>query len=501
MLLSEAFRAAGSDAPAPPVPVTGVACDTRKVVPGNIFVAISGHKLDGHAFVPDAISRGAVAAVVERPVDVRIPLLVVPDARLALARLADALHGRPSERVRVAGITGTKGKTTTTFLYRSIVQAAGKECGLLGTIAYEAFGRSRPSDNTTPDPCEVQAFLASLDAPGAGHAVMEVSSHALVQRRVAGVRFAAAAFTNLSGEHLDYHKTMDAYRDAKGLLFEALAPDAVAVLNAAQPASAHYASRTAARVLRYGFIGNSERLDVAADEVRLAPSGTRFRLHLPGEPPHGISLALVGRHNVENALAAAALAHALGFPAAAIVRGLESVALVPGRLEPVDEGQPFRVLVDYAHTDDALEKVLTSLRAVSDGRIVCVFGCGGDRDRTKRPRMARVAERLADEVVITSDNPRSEEPAAIIDEIVRGLERPDRAVVEPERHDAIRRAIDLARAGDIVLVAGKGHETYQILRDRTIHFDDREVAREHLRRAAEGGAPWSRSSSIPSSAR
>jgi UDP-N-acetylmuramoyl-L-alanyl-D-glutamate--2,6-diaminopimelate ligase len=306
---------------------------------------------------------------------------------------------------------------------------------------------------------------------------MEVSSHALVQRRVAGVRFAAAAFTNLSGEHLDYHKTMEAYREAKGLLFESLAPGATAALNAGQESSQVYAARTPASVLMYGIDGDAP---VRATGVALDPHGTRFTLHLPGAAPRPVAIALVGRHNVENALAAASLAHALGFDAATIARGLESLALVPGRLEPVDAGQPFRVLVDYAHTDDALEKVLTSLRAVSSGRIVCLFGCGGDRDRTKRPRMGRVAERLADRVVVTSDNPRSEEPGAIIAEILRGIERPERVVVEPERRAAIARAIGLAGKGDIVLIAGKGHETYQILKEKTVHFDDREVAREAL---------------------
>jgi UDP-N-acetylmuramoyl-L-alanyl-D-glutamate--2,6-diaminopimelate ligase len=486
MLLPELLRALGSDAAAPRVAVTGIACDTRKVAPGHVFVAIPGHKLDGHDFAAEAVKRGAIAVVGERPVDVAVPTFVVEDGRVALARLADAFFGRPSERVRVVGVTGTKGKTTTTYLFRSIVRASGRECGLLGTIAYEAFGRSRPSDNTTPDPCEVQAFLASLDRPDGGYAVMEVSSHALVQRRVAAVRFAAAAFTNLSGEHLDYHKTMEAYRTAKGFLFEGLAAGATAVLNAAQPASGHYAERTQASVLRYAVGAEEAGVGVRAEAVVLGPHGTRFTLHLPGEAPRPVEIALVGRHNVENALAAAGLAHALGFDGATIARGLESLALVPGRLEPVDEGQPFRVLVDYAHTDDALEKVLTSLRAVSSGRIVCLFGCGGDRDRTKRPRMGRVAERLADEVVVTSDNPRSEEPAAIIEEILGGLERRDRAHVEPERAAAIARAIALARPGDIVLVAGKGHETYQILRERTVHFDDREVAREVLRRLGSG---------------
>jgi UDP-N-acetylmuramoyl-L-alanyl-D-glutamate--2,6-diaminopimelate ligase len=491
MLLSDLFRALGSDAPAPAIPVAGVACDTRKISPGKVFVAIRGHARDGHDFVAEAVLRGAVAVVAERPVDVLAPLLVVDDARAAFARLAAAVHGRPSERVRTAGVTGTKGKTTTTWLLRSIVRASGRECGVMGTIANEAFGAARPSGNTTPDPEEVQAFIASLDRADGGFCAMEVSSHALVQRRTDGVRFAAAAFTNLSGEHLDYHGTMDAYRDAKGLLFEGLAPEATAVLHAGQAASARFAARTRARVLTFGVVDEEvagaaidfrERpIDIVATDVRLDAHGTRFHLRIPGdERTIPVHTALVGRHNVENALAASGLALALGIDLRSIVRGIEGLVLVPGRLEPVEAGQPFRVLVDYAHTDDALEKVLSAVRSVSRGRVICLFGCGGDRDRWKRPRMGRTAERLADEVVLTSDNPRSEDPLAIIDEVLAGLERPGRAHVVPERRLAIGRAIDLARPGDIVLLAGKGHETTQVAGGKTIAFDDREVAREAL---------------------
>lgn len=489
MLLPDLLAALGQDAPAPPIEATGVACDTRRVQPGNVFVAIHGYKHDGHAFAEEAQRRGAIAVIAERPVDVALPVVIVPDSRLALARLADAFFGRPSERVRAVGVTGTKGKTTTTYLFRSIVQAAGRECGLLGTIVREAFGRSRPSDNTTPDPVEVQAFLASLDRPDGGFAVMEASSHALAQRRVEGVRFAAAIFTNLSGEHLDYHKTMEAYLEAKARLFDGLSSGAAAVLNAREAASVRLTARTRARPIWYAAEGEGiAHADVLGTEIRLAPSGTSFTLHLPGEAPRPIALALLGRHNVENALGAAAAAHALGFPADAIARGLEAVRLVPGRLEPVDRGQPFRVLVDYAHTDGALEKVLAALRTVAPGaRLFCVFGCGGDRDRTKRPRMGRVAERMADRVFVTSDNPRSEDPRAIIEEIVRGLERPREVVIEPDRRRAIALAIEEARAGDVVLIAGKGHETYQIVGERELRFDDREVAREALdRRAAKG---------------
>jgi len=490
MLLRDLLAAIGAPPPSFSPDVTGIACDTRKLKPGNLFVAIRGHKADGHDFLPQAVGLGAVAVVAERPLQAPVPVSVVEDARRALALLADAFFGRPSDRVKVAGVTGTKGKTTTTYLFRSIVREAGRECGLLGTIAYEAFGRSKPSDNTTPDPLEIQEFLASLDRPDCLYAAIEVSSHALSQRRVDGVRFAAAAFTNLSGEHLDYHKTMEDYLEAKARLFDSLGAGSVAVLNAGQRANGRLAARTRARVLRYAAAPISEadeaflpapEAEIWADEIRLAPAGTRFRLHLPGCEPQEVALRLLGRHNVENALAAAGLASALGFEPAAIVRGLESLALVPGRLEPVEAGQPFRVLVDYAHTDDALEKVLTSLRTVAPrSRLICVFGCGGERDRTKRPRMGRVVERLADLAVVTSDNPRTEDPAAIIDEILAGLEHRERAIVEPDRRKAIARALGEAHPEDVVLIAGKGHETYQILGERRVHFDDREVARELL---------------------
>ncbi|GIW71108.1 MAG: UDP-N-acetylmuramoyl-L-alanyl-D-glutamate--2,6-diaminopimelate ligase [Planctomycetota bacterium] len=407
--------------------IRGLACDSRRVGPGHLFVALRGHAADGHDFIPQARARGAVAIVAERALAPAVagglPVVVAADGRRALAALADAFYGEPSRRVRVIGVTGTKGKSTTTWLVRSIVRAAGKECGLLGSIAYEAFGQSRPSDTTTPDPIAIQAFLAALDRPEGGWAAMEVSSHALVQERVHRVRFAAAVFTNLAPEHLDYHGSMEAYLEAKARLFDALAPEAVAAIHAAGAWCARL-ERTRARLVRFGVrTARASTPEVWADRIELSAAGSRFRLGLPGARPRTIRLRLLGRHNVENALAAAAALHGLGLAPEAIAHGLEALAAVPGRLEPVECGQPFRVLVDYAHTEEALARTLQALRALlpAGARLHCVFGCGGDRDRSKRPRMAAAAERHADRVVLTSDNPRTEDPLAIIGEVRRWL--------------------------------------------------------------------------------
>jgi UDP-N-acetylmuramoyl-L-alanyl-D-glutamate--2,6-diaminopimelate ligase len=492
VLLDDLLRRAGLPLTLGETHISGIAFDSRRVLPGSLFVAVPGHAVDGHDFAGAACAAGAAAVVAERPLPAPPPVVMVRDARAALAALADAWHDRPSERVRVVGVTGTKGKTTTTYLLRSILAATGHECGLLGTIAYEAFGRSRPSHNTTPDPLEVQAFLAALDVPGAGYAAMEVSSHALVQRRTEGVRFAVGVFTNLSGDHLDYHGTMERYLEAKARLFDGLAPGATAVIHAGGDWEPRL-RQTRARVLSFGVGGRGRRRpDVRATRIRLRPDGTRFELHLPDAAKRAVRLQLVGRHNVENALAAAAAAHALGVPPAAIACGLEALTCVPGRLEPVVAGQPFTVLVDYAHTDDALARVLEAVRAVrpKGARVHCLFGCGGDRDRTKRPRMAAAAERLADRVVVTSDNPRTEAPLAIIADILEGFGDREAVEVEPDREAAIARVVGGAAPGDIVLIAGKGHETYQIVGQKKLAFDDREVARSLLARRPP--TPWSR---------
>ncbi|MGB2821943.1 MAG: UDP-N-acetylmuramoyl-L-alanyl-D-glutamate--2,6-diaminopimelate ligase, partial [Phycisphaerae bacterium] len=380
----------------------------------------------------------------------------------------------PVRKLTCVGITGTNGKTTVAHLIRAVLAAAGHSPALLGTISYETPRGSLPAGTTTPDPITLADLTAEMAAGGCSHLVMEASSHALDQRRVAGVEFRVGVFTNLSGDHLDYHDTMARYKAAKRRLFEELSGDAVAVINRDDPAGEDMASATKAAVRWYGL---SPAADLWARIDRIDSTGTDFtfvgragevRAHTP----------LIGRHNVFNCLAAASACEALGVELTAVADVLANVRYIPGRLQRVEADAPFQVFVDYAHTDDALRNVLSSLRPVTRGRLVLVFGCGGDRDRTKRPRMARVAEELADDVVITSDNPRSERPEAIIEEICAGLSAGGRSsvTIEPDRRKAIGLAVELAGGGDVVLIAGKGHETYQVLGDRRVHFDDVEEA-------------------------
>jgi len=459
--------------------VSRVVCDSRQVGPGDLFVAVRGVAADGHDFLEQAVRQGAVAVVVERPeaAPEGVEVVCVPDAREAVACLAHLMAGSPTDTLTVCGVTGTNGKTTTTYLARSILQAAGRRVGLLGTISYQVGGRDIPAPTTTPGPVELAGYLADLVRDGCDTAVMEVSSHALDQRRTAGVRFRVAAFTNLTPEHQDYHKDMPSYRRAKGLLFAGLGPDAVAVLNRDDEASQSFADATAAR--RIIWYSKRRDAEVAADRIGLSMTGTRFRLRM-GDERIDVALRLLGDHNVYNAMTAAGIALALGIPGEHVRAGLEAVGVVPGRLETVDCGQPFAVLVDYAHQDDALERSLETVASLPHERIIVVFGCGGDRDRTKRPRMAEVAERLADVVIVTSDNPRTEDPEAIIKEIFTGFELPGAVIRQPDREAAIGLAIETARPGDAVVIAGKGHETYQIVGAQRRDFDDRRKAREAL---------------------
>ena len=481
--LPQARRLAAGD-PA----VAGVICDSRQASPGDLFVAIAGSTVDGHSFLADAVARGAVAVIVERPeaAPAGVPAACVGDGRIAVARLAHLMVGNPTGKLTVCGITGTNGKTTSTYLVQSILNAAGHRTGLLGTISYQVGGRDIPAATTTPGPVDLANYFAEMVRQGYDAAVMEVSSHALDQRRTAGIDFRVAAFTNLTPEHLDYHHDLPTYRAAKSLLFAALAPGAAAVLNRDDAASQAFAEATPARrIIWYSSTGPAE---VCATDVALSTRGSRFTLHL-GDVAVPASLSLIGGHNVTNALTAAGIALALGVEPRTIVAGLEAVKVVPGRLEPVECGQPFAVLVDFAHTDDALENCLRAARPLAAGRVIAVFGCGGDRDRTKRPRMARVAERLADLVIVTNDNPRTESDQAIANEIFTGFERPKAVVRELNRAAAIRRAMDLARAGDVIVLAGKGHEPYQIIGTTRHDFDDRRQAREALAALGYGGCP------------
>jgi len=440
------------------VEIEDLAYDTRTVRAGALFFCVPGERFDGHDLAERARDAGAAALVVERPVASRVPQLVVADSRRAMATAAAEFFGHPTRELQVAGVTGTNGKTTTAYLLHSILDAAGRKPGLLGTIESRIGGERRPAIRTTPEAIDLQrTFRAMLDS-GDLSCAMEATSHGSQLRRLDGVRFASLVFTNLTQDHLDLHGTMDAYFEAKRRLFvEGDRPPAA--INVGD----EWGRRLAADrpdALTYGF----------AEDAALRPDALE-----------GIELKLRGRFNVENALAAMAGARLLGVDDDAVARGIEAVGGVPGRFESVDEGQPFTVIVDYAHTPDSLENVLATARELSSGRVICVFGCGGDRDREKRPVMGRIAGELADLPIVTSDNPRSEDPRAIIEEIAAGAE--GELEVVPDRRQAIARAIESAEPGDVVVIAGKGHEQGQQFRDRTVPFDDREVAREALRKA------------------
>ena len=439
-----------------PVEIGDLAYDARAVGPGVLFFCVPGSRADGHDFAPEAVANGAVALVVERPLEHDVPQLVVPDARRAMAVVADEFFGHPSEELQVAGVTGTNGKTTTTFLLYSILAAAGARPGLIGTIESRVGGERRPAARTTPEAIDVQrAFREMLDA-GDRSCAMEATSHGSELGRLDRVRFAALVFTNLSQDHLDFHGTMERYFEAKRRLF--LEGDPPAAINVGNDWGRRLA-QDRPDALTFGF----------ADDAQIGPDALE-----------GVDLKLRGRFNVENALGAKAASTLLGIDDDAIARGLEAIRGVPGRFESVGEGQPFEVIVDYAHKPEALESVLRTARELTTGRLICVFGCGGDRDRGKRPIMGRIASQLADVAIVTSDNPRTEDPQAIIDEILEGVTA--EVEVESDRSTAIEQAISLAGEGDVVLIAGKGHEQGQEFADRTIPFDDREVARDALRR-------------------
>jgi UDP-N-acetylmuramoyl-L-alanyl-D-glutamate--2,6-diaminopimelate ligase len=464
------------------VPATGVSCDTRRLSGGEVFVAVPGVATDGHGFVWEAVSRGAGAVVAERvvPTPRAVPYVVVEDARRAFAELAGRFYQHPSLRLNLVGVTGTNGKTTTTYILRSIFQAAGEKVGLIGTVEYGIGPERMPSSATTPAADFLNHLLSEMVGRGCRTAVMEVSSHALDQHRVHGLRFAAGVFTNLTRDHLDYHKTLADYRAAKQRLFEMLPEKGVAAANLDDPSAEFMLKATKARPVGFGL---RRRAPVSVRAAQCGIEGTRFELRLGNETVRART-KLLGRHNLYNIAAAAAAAWGMGYDPDPIRAGIEAMEQVPGRLERVDESGGPLVVVDYAHTDDALEKVLLTLQPLTRGRLILVFGCGGDRDTGKRPRMGRVAERLADVTLLTSDNPRSEDPLTIIRQIQGGMSDTSRYHVEPDREAAIRKAVALAGEGDVVLIAGKGHETVQHFKDGSRHFDDRETARRYLRRAA-----------------
>jgi UDP-N-acetylmuramoyl-L-alanyl-D-glutamate--2,6-diaminopimelate ligase len=477
--------------------VTGVTHDSRAVAGGTVFVAIRGLRHDGSAFAADAIKRGALAVVSEvaSPAGTTVPWLRTTDARLALAELAALFYDHPSEQLAVVGVTGTNGKTTTTYLLASVFDAAGMPCGRLGTVTVRTGPGTqgeRDASHTTPEASEVQRLLREMVASGCKSCAMEVSSHALVLQRVAFMRFRAAIFTNLTRDHLDFHGDMRQYFAAKRRLFEMLPAGAPAILNVDDPRGVELAG-LGARTVTFAI---DRSADVRATNIHSSLEGLAFEAVTP-RGTLSIRSPLVGRPNVYNMLGVVATAIALDLPTSAIEEGLARLERVPGRFQVVSGStDDVRVVVDYAHTDDALKNLLETARPLAQGRLVTVFGCGGDRDRTKRPLMGAVAARLSDFVVLTSDNPRSEDPDRIIEEIQRGLaptaepgapKRPTTPfIVNADRRRAIEYAIRMAKPGDLVIIAGKGHEKYQIIGDRTLPFDDVEVARAALgqRRAA-----------------
>jgi UDP-N-acetylmuramoyl-L-alanyl-D-glutamate--2,6-diaminopimelate ligase len=454
------------------VPIAGIAYRSAEVRPGWLFFCVPGASVDGHTFTATAGAAGAVAVMVERRVDVAVPQVIVPSLRQAMGPVAAAFYGHPSRRLTMIGVTGTNGKTTTTYLLERVFREAGLRPGIVGTTGIRVDGRAVGHDRTTPEAPDLHRLLAGMESEGVRGVAMEVSSHGLHQHRVGGIRFDCAVFTNLSQDHLDYHGTLEDYFKAKRMLFSP-GMAARAAVNHDVPEGRALIRRDLP-TLTYGV---GPGADVRGEDVEVGGEGLLFRVG-----SLEIRSPLRGAFNVHNCLATLSAARQVGIDDTATARGIASLPGVPGRVEPVDAGQPFQVLVDYAHTPDSLENVLRAARPLAGGhRVIAVFGCGGDRDRGKRPLMGEAATRLADRTVITSDNPRSEDPAAIIAEIEPGARRGGgRYVVEADRRAAIRMAVADARPGDVVVIAGKGHETGQEFSDRTVPFDDRVVAREEL---------------------
>ena len=454
--------------------VRDLAYDARAAGPGALFFCVPGQRADGHDFASQAVEAGAVALVVQRPLDLPVPQLVVADSRGAMAVAADEFFGHPTEELTVAGVTGTTGKTTTAFLLYAVLATAGRRPGLLGTIETRVNGERRPATRTTAEAIDLQHLFREMLDAGDLSCAMEATSHGSAQRRLDRVRFGALVFTNLSQDHLDFHETMEEYFEAKRRLFTGDEPPPAAV-NVGDEHGRRLAEELRGRgtpLLTFGF----------ADDAEIRPEHVDASMPVTTLTAGGIALRtrLRGSFNVENVLATVAAARLLELPDEAVAAGIESLPGVPGRFEAIDEGQPFAVIVDYAHKPGALENVLRTARELTTGRLVCLFGCGGDRDRGKRPLMGRIASELADAAIVTSDNPRSEHPLAIIEEIVAGMNGEQE--IEPDRRAAIERAIELAAPGDVVVIAGKGHERGQEIGGRVLPFDDREVTTEALRK-------------------
>lgn len=474
------------------VTVREVQYNSRNVERGDLFVAIRGTAVDGHAYIADAVARGAAVVVVED--DAAMPdaffmhsnvvKIVVPDTREALATIAGNFAGQPSRQLRLVGVTGTNGKTTTTYLIRAILDAAGETTGLIGTIDYRIGSTIVPATHTTPESLELNLLLGRMREAKCTAAVMEVSSHSLAMRRVHGLMFRAGVFTNLTQDHLDFHGTMDSYFAAKKMLFDMLPADSDAVVNADDPAGKQIASSTAAQVMTYGC---GRGADIRADSINVRLDGITLDVWRGGQRLQ-VRSPLSGRFNVWNILAAYATGTALGISHEKIVIGIGAQHAVPGRFEQIASPRGWMAIVDYAHTPDALERCLHAIRdllpASEASRVITVFGCGGNRDRGKRPIMGRIASTLSDVTIVTSDNPRREDPGAIIAEIMTGVVARRNVRTESDRRTAIRKALGEARSGDVVLVAGKGHEDYQVVGDTKHHFDDREEIRSFISESA-----------------
>jgi UDP-N-acetylmuramoyl-L-alanyl-D-glutamate--2,6-diaminopimelate ligase len=452
--------------------------DSRKVESGDIFIALPGTEFDGHDFIDQAIEQGAKFIVTQKPSSNNaVESIIVSDTTHAAALLAQTSRHNPASKLINLAVTGTNGKTTVAFLIQSIINTSGQKCGLIGTVLYDVGSGIYTSDMTTPDCLDIAEKQAQMVASGLKYMAIEASSHALKQNRLDAIEFKAAAFTNLAGDHLDYHKTKEDYLLSKATLFTKLGADACAILNKESPEAKEIAKNTKAQILWYAI---DEPADIIARTKTMDADNTIFELEYKDQIQQ-IQTSLTGRYNIANCLAAAGLTLAAGFDLNQIAQGLAVIKTIPGRLERID-APGFSVFVDYAHTDDALEKVLQALKPLCSGKLIALFGCGGDRDKTKRPRMAKVTEQFADLIIVTSDNPRTEDPVKIIDDIIAGFENPDahNITVEPDRKEAIRLSISKAKPNDIVLIAGKGHETYQIIGKQKFDFNDKTIARNFI---------------------
>lgn len=448
---------------------------------GTLFAVIRGTRVDAHQYINEAYIRGAAGLLVDRPhPEIPLPQCVVPDVRSAFSRICESLSGNPTRLLSIAGVTGTNGKTTTAWLIRSLLEKSGRRTGLLGTVEYSDGQQSEPATLTTPDSRSLAQWFGRMVAAGTTHAAIELSSHALHQGRAAGVELGAAVVTNITQDHFDYHGTFEAYRSAKTRIVELVQPGGMVALNVDDPAGAWSVRNHVCESLSAVSYGLNTLADVSLQIRDESLSGTRFRLGLHGRNIE-CATRLIGRHNLSNILAAAAVAFHFGLTPEEIAEGIETFHRVPGRMEQIDCGQPFDVFVDYAHTDDALQRCLNSLKSLTAGRVIVVFGAGGDRDRSKRPKLGKAAM-LADVAIVTSDNPRTEDPAKIIDEIRAGMQNDGTVtIVEQDRREAICKSLQMAAPGDCVLIAGKGHENEQVIGRERFSFDDRKIAREFLR--------------------